>query len=177
MHSAHSTGQGIPSCTEVGEWQWIGSHLMFSVFIWLPCLSFVLCRERHPRLSGTVGRQAPLAWATPTANPSGFEHLAVGRGVAKSVSRCWVFRSSCCPGCMPVSESYVFDYICSLLNGGVRICKARWPGLISAHVFLLQKFEVLRDSRANSIAEELRHLIATLEVKLLMMHVSTEPFT
>lgn len=34
----------------------------------------------------------------------------------------------------------------------------------------LEKLEVLRDSRGNSIAEELRRLIATLEIKLLMLH-------
>ncbi|ERE65777.1 X-linked lymphocyte-regulated protein 3A-like protein [Cricetulus griseus] len=33
----------------------------------------------------------------------------------------------------------------------------------------LEKLETLRDSRGNSVAEELRHLIATLEIKLLMV--------
>ncbi|OBS81954.1 hypothetical protein A6R68_24054 [Neotoma lepida] len=33
----------------------------------------------------------------------------------------------------------------------------------------LEKVVLLRDSRRNSVAEELRHLIATLEIKLLMV--------
>ncbi|MEJ1274912.1 X-linked lymphocyte-regulated 3A [Cricetulus griseus] len=35
----------------------------------------------------------------------------------------------------------------------------------------LEKLETLRDSRGNSVAEELRHLIATLEIKLLMVDI------
>ncbi|XP_052027077.1 X-linked lymphocyte-regulated protein 3C-like [Apodemus sylvaticus] len=38
----------------------------------------------------------------------------------------------------------------------------------------LEKFELMRDSRGNSIAEELRCLIATLERKLLMLHRQQE---
>ncbi|XP_031196528.1 X-linked lymphocyte-regulated protein 3A-like [Mastomys coucha] len=38
----------------------------------------------------------------------------------------------------------------------------------------LQKFEALRDSRGNSIAEELRCLMATLEIELLMLHSQQE---
>ncbi|XP_076774301.1 X-linked lymphocyte-regulated protein 3B-like isoform X2 [Arvicanthis niloticus] len=38
----------------------------------------------------------------------------------------------------------------------------------------LEKFEMLRDSRGNSVAEELRRLIAALEIKLLMVHSQQE---
>ncbi|XP_028616170.1 X-linked lymphocyte-regulated protein 3C-like [Grammomys surdaster] len=38
----------------------------------------------------------------------------------------------------------------------------------------LEKFEVMRDSQGNSIAEELRRLIAALEIKLLMVHSQQE---
>ncbi|XP_051034229.1 X-linked lymphocyte-regulated protein 3C-like [Phodopus roborovskii] len=38
----------------------------------------------------------------------------------------------------------------------------------------LEKFQILRDSRGDSVAEELRHLIATLEIKLLMVNHQQE---
>ncbi|KAL1764120.1 X-linked lymphocyte-regulated protein 3A-like [Sigmodon hispidus] len=38
----------------------------------------------------------------------------------------------------------------------------------------LEKLETLRDSRGNPVAEELRHLLATLEVKLLMVNNQQE---
>ncbi|XP_052597447.1 X-linked lymphocyte-regulated protein 3A-like [Peromyscus californicus insignis] len=55
--------------------------------------------------------------------------------------------------------------------------KKRMEGFKSLCEQYLEKLEVLRDSRGNSVAEELRHLIATLEIKLLMVNVSTQSFT
>ncbi|XP_059107063.1 X-linked lymphocyte-regulated protein 3A-like isoform X3 [Peromyscus eremicus] len=55
--------------------------------------------------------------------------------------------------------------------------KKRMEGFKSLCEQYLEKLEVLRDSRGNSVAEELRHLIATLEIKLLMVNVSIQSFT
>lgn len=148
----------------------------------LASLAFICAAQAEVSQALRHGRQAPFPWATSIANPSRFEHLAVGWRVATSMSLWWMFWSSCCTGCVCVCAAFGVIKPCLLphlvpFNVDVPICKARWPGLISAHVFLLQKFEALRDSRGNSIAEELRCLMATLEIELLMLHVSTEPFT
>ncbi|XP_059107062.1 X-linked lymphocyte-regulated protein 3A-like isoform X1 [Peromyscus eremicus] len=52
--------------------------------------------------------------------------------------------------------------------------KKRMEGFKSLCEQYLEKLEVLRDSRGNSVAEELRHLIATLEIKLLMVNRQQE---
>ncbi|XP_037055215.1 X-linked lymphocyte-regulated protein 3A-like isoform X2 [Peromyscus leucopus] len=55
--------------------------------------------------------------------------------------------------------------------------KKRMEGFKSLCEQYLEKLELLRDSRGNSVAEELRRLIATLEITLLMVNVSTQSFT
>ncbi|GAB1302855.1 X-linked lymphocyte-regulated protein 3C [Apodemus speciosus] len=60
------------------------------------------------------------------------------------------------------------------INESLTLQKSRMEEFKSLCEEYLEKFEVLRDSRGNSIAEELRCLIATLERKLLMLHSQQE---
>ena len=155
----------------------------FMLCLHLASLAFI-CAV-HGELSQTLrhGRQAPFPWATPIANPSQFDHSAVGWEVAKSVSLWCMFWSSSCTGCVLAASGVIFGVIkpCFFFFLPHLLPLKCWCSHLKDKMiradfltcFLLQKLEVLRDSRGNSIAEELRRLIATLEIKLLMLHVST----